>query len=453
MPRVRRVRGEAFVTLALLNIFVLIAGFVTLDMIEARPLPAAPNPVTDAEGAASVDPAASTPADPERIADVLDDPMSASGLEEGLSGFVVDGVTGETLFESDADTSAVPASTTKIATAIAVLSTAGPDHRLTTEVHLAPEEDRLVLRGAGDATLTATADTGAYPQAATLEELAESTAEALEEQGVSSVSLGYDDSHFTGSDTGPGWKPNYITEGSTAAAHALLLDGGRVEPDVSTREDDPPRAAADAFATQLEDAGLQVDGDPSEEEASGEVLAEVESGPVSDLVEFMMLASDNNMAESLGRVAALELGEEPDFDGAAAATHRVLDDLGIEGVELSDNSGLSPENSITPRALVEMVQIAGDPEHPDLDATVTGLPTANATGTLTGRYSEHSRSHGGAGLVRGKTGTLDGVSSLAGTVHDQEGNVFVYAFVANVDGATGPQLDTIAAALSECGCS
>ena len=453
MPRVRRVRGEAFVTLALLNIFVLIAGFVTLDMIEARPLPAAPNPVTDAEGAASVDPAASTPADPDRIADALDDPMSTSGFEDGLSGYVVDGVTGETLFERDADTAAVPASTTKIATAIAALSTAGPDHRLTTEVHLDPGEGRVVLRGAGDATLTETADTAAYPQVATLKELAESTAEALEGEGMDSVSLGYDDSHFTGSDTGPGWKPTYITEGSTAAAHALLLDGGRVDPDVSTREQDPPRAAADAFATQLEEAGIEVEGDPSEGEASGEVLAEIESAPVSDLVEFMMLASDNNMAESLGRLAALELGEEPDFAGAAAATHQVLDDLGVEGVELSDNSGLSPENRITPRALVEMVQLAGDPEHPDLDAAVTGLPTAHATGTLAGRYSEYSDSHGGAGLVRGKTGTLDGVSSLAGTVHDQEGNVFVYAFVANVDGATGPQLDTFAAALSECGCS
>ncbi|WP_026119452.1 D-alanyl-D-alanine carboxypeptidase/D-alanyl-D-alanine endopeptidase [Nocardiopsis ganjiahuensis] len=451
MPRVRRVRGEALLALALLNIFVLITGFVALDVIEARPLPAVPNPVTHADGVAAVAPAAPTPADPARIADILDDPMSSSGLEEGLSGYVVDGVTGETLFERDADTPVTPASTTKIATAVTVLDTVGPDHVLRTEAYLDPAENRVVLRGGGDVTLTATADSAAYPQVATLSELAEDTAAALAELGLDTVSVGYDDSLFTGSDTGPGWKPNYVPEGSTATIHALMVDSGRVDPDVSTRSPNPPLAAAEAFADQLERAGLTVEGSPAEAGASGDPVASVDSMPMNALVEFMMLASDNNMAESLSRVAALELGEEPSFAGGAAATHRVMDGLGIEGVSLSDNSGLSTENRITPRALVQLIKAASD--EPRLNAAVTGLPTAHSTGTLAGRYSEYSTSHDAAGLVRGKTGTLDGVSTLAGTIHDQEGNVFVFALMANSPGASGPQLDTLAAALSRCGCS
>ncbi|SIO90413.1 D-alanyl-D-alanine carboxypeptidase/D-alanyl-D-alanine-endopeptidase [Nocardiopsis sp. JB363] len=451
MPRVRRVRGEAILALALLNIFVLITGFVALDVIEARPLPAVPNPVTHTDGVAAVAPAAPTPVDPERIADILDDPMSSSGLEEGLSGYVVDGVTGETLFERDADTPVTPASTTKIATAVAVLDTVGPDHVLRTEAYLDPGENRVVLRGGGDATLTATADSAAYPQVATLEELAVATAESLSEQGVDTVRVGYDDSLFTGSDTGPGWKPNYVTEGSTATIHALLVDQGRVDRDVSTRVPDPPLAAAEAFADQLERAGLTVQGDPDEAESVGEPVASVDSAPVSALVEYMMLASDNNMAEALGRVAALESGEEPDFAGASAATHRVMDELGIDGVDLSDNSGLSTENRITPRALVQLLEAAAD--HPELNATITGLPTAHSTGTLAGRYSEYSSAHHAAGMVRGKTGTLDGVSALSGTIHDQEGNTFLFAFMVNDPGATGPGLDNLAAALAECGCS
>ncbi|GAA1464955.1 D-alanyl-D-alanine carboxypeptidase/D-alanyl-D-alanine-endopeptidase [Nocardiopsis exhalans] len=451
MPRVRRVRGEAFLALALLNIFVLITGFVALDVIEARPLPAVPNPVTHADGVAAVAPAAPTPADPARIADILDDPMSSSGLEEGLSGYVVDGVTGETLFERDADTPVTPASTTKIATAVTVLDAVGPDHVLRTEAYFDPGANRVVLRGGGDATLTATADPAAYPQAATLSELAEDTAAALAGLGADAVSVGYDDSLFTGSETGPGWKPNYVTEGSTATIHALMVDSGRVDPDVSTRSPNPPLAAAEAFADQLERAGLTVEGSPAEAEASGDPVASVDSMPMSALVEFMMLASDNNMAESMSRIAALEFGEEPSFAGGAAATHRVMDDLGIEGVSLSDNSGLSTENRITPRALVQLVKAAAD--EPRFNAAVTGLPTANSTGTLAGRYSEFSSSHDAAGLVRGKTGTLDGVSTLAGTIHDREGNVFVFALMANSAGASGPQLDTLAAALSRCGCS
>ncbi|XKK37128.1 D-alanyl-D-alanine carboxypeptidase/D-alanyl-D-alanine-endopeptidase [Nocardiopsis sp. ARC36] len=456
MPRVRRIRGEGLLALALLNIFVLIAGFVALDVIEARPLPAVPNPVTNAEGVAAAEPAASTPADPERIADILDDPMSSPGLEEGLSGYVVDGTTGETLFESDADTPVTPASTTKIATAVAVLDTVGPDHVLRTEAYLDTGANRVVLRGGGDTTLTATADSAAYPQVATLEELAARTAEALAAEGVDAVSLGYDDSLFAGPGTPEGWKPNYVPEGNAAPVTALMLDSGRVSPEASgygSRTTEPSLHAARAFAEQLERAGVEVEGEPSEATASGEPVASVESAPMASLVEFMMLASDNILAESMGRITAIETGEEPTFDGATAATERIVSGLGVEGVSLTDNSGLSTRNRITPRALVELLELVASGERPDLGAAVTGLPTAHATGTLAGRYTEGSSAHDAAGLVRGKTGTLNGVATLAGTVHDREGNVFVFAFMANNPAASGYQLDSLPAALSRCGCS
>ena len=452
MPRVRRVRSEVFLTLALLNIFVLVSGFAALDVIEARPLPAVPHPVVNAEGAAAAEPASSSPADPERIADVIDDPMSESGLAEGLSAFVIDGTDGRTLYERSADTPAVPASTTKIATAITALDTVGPDHVLTTTAHFDPEQGMVVLRGAGDPTLTTVADPAAYPQVATLEELAEDTAAALAEQGVDTVSVGYDDSLFTGPDTGPSWKPTYITEGSTASVHALMHDSGRISPDTHSRVPDPPRATAEAFANRLKEAGVTVQGgDPVEARAQGAPIASVDSAPMTALVEHMLLASDNNMAEALGRIAALETGGEASFSGGVAATHRVMDSYGITGVELSDNSGLSPENQITPRALVEMLRVAS--EHPGLNAAITGLPTSNSTGTLGNRYTEGTPVHDVAGLIRGKTGTLNNVSALAGTVHDQEGNVFLFAFLANSPGVQGYQLDPLAAALARCGCS
>nr|WP_171986634.1 MULTISPECIES: D-alanyl-D-alanine carboxypeptidase/D-alanyl-D-alanine-endopeptidase [Nocardiopsis] len=458
MPRVRRVRGEALFALALLNIFVLVTGFVALDVIEARPLPVVPNPVTDAEGVAAAEPAASTPADPERIADVLDDPMSASGIEEGLSAFVVDGATGELLFDQNPDTAVTPASTTKIVTAVAVLDAVGPDHVLRTEAYLDPDRGRVVLRGGGDATLTATADSAAYPQVATLEELAERTAEALAAEGTDTVSLGYDDSMFTGPTSPPGWKPNYIPEGNAAPVTALMIDSGRVSPEArgyGSRSTEPSVHAARAFAEQLEAAGTTVEGEPVPATASGTPIASVASAPMAVLVENMMLASDNIMAEAIARVAAVETGHEATFAGATETTHQVMADLGVEGVRLSDNSGLSTRNEITPRALVQVLRLAADSEHSDLNAALTGLPTANSTGTLAkaGRYSSYSAAHEGAGLVRGKTGTLNGVSTLAGSIRDQEGNTFFFAFMANHPLAQGSHLDTLAAALSQCGCS
>ncbi|WP_304453223.1 D-alanyl-D-alanine carboxypeptidase/D-alanyl-D-alanine-endopeptidase [Nocardiopsis sp. YSL2] len=451
----RRVRGEVYLALALLNIFVLLAGFVSLDVIEARPLPAPPHPVTNAEGVAAAEPAASTPADPERIADILDDPMSAAGLEDGLTGYVTD-PSGTPLFELDPDTAVTPASTTKIATAVTVLDAVGPDHVLTTEAYFDADENRVVLRGGGDATLTA--DSEAYPQVATLAELAAGTAEALAAEGVDTVSLGYDDSLFTGPETPRGWKPNYVPEGNAAPVTALMIDSGRVAPGASgygSRSTEPSLHAARAFADQLEEAGVTVEGEPSDATASGEPIASVDSPSMARMVESMMLSSDNIMAEAMGRTAAIAMGEEHTFDGATAATHRVMAELGVEGVTLTDNSGLSTLNRITPRALVDLVRLSADPGHPELNAALTGLPTANSTGTLSrsGRYGEHASTHDGAGLVRGKTGTLNGVSTLAGTVHDQEGNMFVFAFMANSESASGHRLDTLAAALTRCGCS
>src|SRR5690625_7825456 len=98
--------------------------------------------------------------------------MSESGLEEGLSGFVVDGMTGEPLFDRDAESPAGPASTTKIVPAGAALSVLGPGHVLRTEVYPEPEAARIVPRWSGDAMLTTATDPYAHPRRRTLAELA-----------------------------------------------------------------------------------------------------------------------------------------------------------------------------------------------------------------------------------------------------------------------------------------
>jgi D-alanyl-D-alanine carboxypeptidase/D-alanyl-D-alanine-endopeptidase (penicillin-binding protein 4) len=56
--------------------------------------------------------------------------------------------------------------------------------------------------------------------------------------------------------------------------------------------------------------------------------------------------------------------------------------------------------------------------------------------------------------VRAKTGTLTGVSSLAGTVLDADGRVLVFALLSNGPNPADvrPRLDTLAAALRPCGC-
>ncbi|MDS1270262.1 D-alanyl-D-alanine carboxypeptidase/D-alanyl-D-alanine-endopeptidase [Lipingzhangella sp. LS1_29] len=455
-------------TLALLNLFVLLAALTAYDVIATRPPDPVASPVTHAAAAPDAMESDVAEVDATRLAEQLDDRMSGSAVEEGLSGYVAapDAVD-EPLFELHAEQGATPASTTKIATALAVLATVGPDERITTTVVgdslVAAEGDseggnvpEVVLVGAGDPTLTEVPDPHAYPTVASLWELAAETAAELAEADVDTVRVGYDSSAYTGSDRGPRWRPNYVDGGSVAPVHALMHDAGRVDADdfYGERVGDPPRATATAFANQLAAAGIAVEGEPQERDATPEAveLAAVDSPPIGALVEYMLDTSDNNVAEALARQVALAEGEDASFAGAARASERVLDELGISGVELADGSGLSVDSEISPRSLVDMLAVATDPNHPDLHPTFTGLPVAGFTGTLSGRYAADSDAAAGAGLVRGKTGTLSGVSTLAGTVHDEQGRLLLFAFMANDPAATGSALDELAAAVVECGC-
>src|SRR5690625_3001112 len=238
--RVRQVRARALLALAVLNIFVLVAGAVAIDIIGARPPATMPYPVAFAEDTPDPAPQDAAPVDPERLRDKLDDPMSDSGIADGLYAYVADAETGKRLYARDGGKTATPASTTKVVTAVSALHTLGPGARLSTDV-VRDGDGGIVLVGGGDPTITTDGSFEHYPRPATMEELAIETAAALKESGTDSVGLSYDDSLYSGSDTAPGWKPGYIDEGSAATVHALMLDGGRVYPEQHYSERDRKR--------------------------------------------------------------------------------------------------------------------------------------------------------------------------------------------------------------------
>jgi len=464
---VRNDRLWALLTLALLTLFVLTTGLVARDVIAARPPETVPVPVAVAEAVPLPDAANAETVDPARLADKLDDPMSQSGIGEGLSAYVIDAETHQELYARDADEGLVPASTTKVVTSVAALHVLGPDAQIHTDVVQGASPEEIVLVGGGDPTLTENADPHRYPRLASLEELAEQTAAALSEAGVTAVRLGYDTSAYAGEPLGPGWKQGYIDEGSTASVYALMVDCGLarvidecgridipVESKYGPRVADPPLAAAEAFARKLDEAGISVleTPQPTQAPAGAELLARVSSPPISALVEKTLMDSDNNVAEALARQVAIAQGEEPSFAGAARAVMAVMDELGVAGVQVSDGSGLSVDTRITSKALATLLVLAADPERPELYPVLSGLPTAHSTGSLSARYAPESDAASGAGLVRAKTGTLNGVSSLAGTIYTAQGRLLVFAFVANHPSATGAALDRLAAAVAECGC-
>lgn len=369
-----------------------------------------------------------------------------------LSASIVDVVSGESLYDRSGQVPKVPASVNKLVTAAAVLATRGPAHRLATRAVKGPEPGEVVLVGAGDPTLAV--DGGdTYRGAARLDKLAAQVKRALGATKPTRVLV--DPSAFTGPALGPGWDSDIAAYGYAAPITGLMVNGGRVRPkQQAPRSRQPDLAAGQVFAKLLGVPPSAVTVGRAGQGATE--LGAVESLSVLRLVEIMLRDSDNVVAESLARQVALARGAPASFEGAAQATTEVLEELGLPTgqVRLFDGSGLSRNNRLTTALLAGLLTLAAGDDHAKLSGLFAGLPVAGYSGTLHDRFAGHSGT--AAGLVRAKTGTLNGVSALAGVVVDADGRLLSFSLIANgVPGgpdAAEAVLDRIAAALAGCGC-
>ncbi|GAA3386721.1 D-alanyl-D-alanine carboxypeptidase/D-alanyl-D-alanine endopeptidase [Cryptosporangium minutisporangium] len=369
---------------------------------------------------------------------------------------VRDAENGTTLFSRNADTPVTPASTTKTVTAAGVLLAYGPSHRLTTRVVQGSTPGEIVLVGGGDPTL-AFDERHSYPGAARLDTLAGSVRTAL--KGAQVTRIVVDSSLFTGDPIGPGWDSDIVSGGYSAPVNALTANGGRVQP---TPDHEAPRTSTpdlfvgQRFAALLGAGSVEVVRGTAPEGA--QQLAELKSPPLSHVVDAMLTESDNVIAESMLRLVAVKKGLPATFAGGAQAVQAVLFEAGIDtaGFGLRDGSGLSRLNRLTPNLLTSLLTAAVGKDHPQLRTLLAGLPVASYSGTLADRF-EGASATAGVGLVRAKTGTLSGVSSLSGLTVTVEGRILTFAAVANGvpnGGTQGAQdaLDQIAATLARCGC-
>jgi serine-type D-Ala-D-Ala carboxypeptidase/endopeptidase (penicillin-binding protein 4) len=426
--------------------------------------PAGATPVLDpATGSADATGGATAAGVSQAVAPVLSSPVFGQSL-----GVVVTNLaTGQVLYASNADAGFTPASTNKLATAVAALKVLGPAARLTTKVVTGASSGSIVLVGGGDPTLTAgRLPATDYPQPASLTELASQTARALLARGERSVQLRYDASLYTGPGLGPGWPQSYVTSGNVSTITSLEVDQGRVT-SAGTPEDDelsgglrsadPAQQAADVFAGYLATDGVSVRGavQPATAPAGAATLASVQSPPLSEIVQWMLEESNNVIAENLARQVAIATGQPASFSGAAAAVTSVLQGLGVTGtLQLYDGSGLSPNDKIAPVVLVQLIRLAATT--PRLRSVLTGVPVEGFSGTLAPGGSLFG-SGGGAGLgvVRAKTGNLNNVVALAGSAYAQNGQLLAFAVMADQvpnETSAATQMVDLADVLAGCGC-
>jgi D-alanyl-D-alanine carboxypeptidase/D-alanyl-D-alanine-endopeptidase (penicillin-binding protein 4) len=175
---------------------------------------------------------------------------------------------------------------------------------------------------------------------------------------------------------------------------------------------DPKAVLAASWAQALEQAGIEWDRSPqviTVENNPTQVLAQVTSAPFDSVASDINRRSLNIGAELLLSWAA---GRE---DGSELLTEHVEQVAGVAGgVKLVDGSGMSHEDRVTPATFIYyMANFQNTPAGRNFPS----LLPANGQGTL-------ARLAGGLlaqGVVRAKTGTLNGVSTLVGYLGRKDG--------------------------------
>ncbi len=401
--------------------------------------------------------------------------------------------TGDTLFANNPDQQLLPASTMKLFTSSLALDRFGADGKFETTVLRAGSlgsdgvlHGDLVLRGAGDPTLTAkSAEDGA---AAPMDALARQVAAA----GVKHVTgdIVGDASAFLDGKIPDGWRTRYLQASYAARVSALSFNenkmtivvrpaGGHAElsfqPPVSglpiandvkvtpaskgsrigVRQDSagrlvvsgwigaqsgqrgyqvmvegPEQFAAGALRAALIAEGVTVDG-PVRTGATPRdaiAVATFDSPPLQEIVTQMNGESNNHFAELLFRDAASSVGTPGSAENANILLRRFLyekAEVAPTAVFAADGSGLSTLDRVTARAMVKLLgYVRKAPWGPVLEQS---LPVAGETETLKHRM----RATAAMGNLHAKTGTTNDVASLGGYVTAKDGDQLAFSFIYN----------------------
>jgi D-alanyl-D-alanine carboxypeptidase/D-alanyl-D-alanine-endopeptidase (penicillin-binding protein 4) len=381
---------------------------------------------------------------PRRVPQPIVDAVGAQRLQARLDGelagaqsctVVADG--SGIIASHNPDAAMAPASTEKLATGLATLEELGPDFKYETKaVAPAPPAggtvERLWLVGSGDPGL-ATPEFQALlaSERKTREQVTTplvALADSIVAAGVRSIPGGVhgDDSRYDTLRYLPTWRDAYRTEGQVGPLGALTVNHGfaAFEPR-PVPVDDPALFAAGELTRLLTDRGVAVGGAPGHSNAPRDAaaVASVQSAPMRDLVASMIRASDNLASELMTR----ELGAKVAGQGTTAAGTRViaerLGELGIpvDGLVLVDGSGLDRGNRMSCTTLLGAFAFGARTEY---RALWEGLAVAGQTGTL----EDELRGSALDGKLRGKTGSLQGVTGL--TAFIEIGRSVRFAFLA-----------------------
>jgi len=418
--------------------------------------------------------------DPARI----DAATRAKALRRAVWGILVEDEAGKVLYERNADILMTPASVRKLFSASAVLSCYGISGELETTVSIRGVRagdvlrGELIVHGGGDPSLGGRweydTDRGARLQPI-IDALARLGIRRIDGDLVIDVSA-FDEHLIPGSwksdNLGNSWAapvdaiafnenvvgvrvlgrkpasaivmldPEFaawqIEDNCSRSEHAVGMAEGNVVTVRCSRKgagelsyllavDDAGLFAGEGIRSWLVEHGIMINGvrTTRDRPLGGRYLTSIPSPPIGMLLGAVLEDSANLYAEML--LKSMATGPEPASYEASLGIERAFL-TGVAGLDddefsFDDGSGLSPEDSVTPRATVKLLRrVEKDPSWTFLFRETLASP---GEGTLRKRLA------GLENRVFAKTGTIDGVSTLAGWVIGETGHVRRFAIFIN----------------------
>ena len=326
---------------------------------------------------------------PESIPAVFDELLKVPTLSNPAM-IVIDGSTGQIIYEKNIYSQRKPASVMKVFAAAVTLDYLDPLSVFNTTVNIAPEEKTVVIRGSFDPWISLDHNVARKMSRASLPYMGFNTLSAVKDANSGSLK---------------NYKVLYSNLYSKDIANLKAFWAKRgFKPVFKQVTDD------EAFLAQ------------------GNLVVSENSPTVGQILDWMMLWSDNLLADRLAGLAARSAGYSPNIKGIETIFRNLLAQLEIDDSKLvvADASGLSKQNKITAKLMGELLyKIRIDQKYALLYNT---LPVGGVSGTLENRFLKTAPL--AVGLVRAKTGTLNGTATLAGYVQSTDRE---YVFVTLAD--------------------
>jgi D-alanyl-D-alanine carboxypeptidase/D-alanyl-D-alanine-endopeptidase (penicillin-binding protein 4) len=390
--------------------------------------------------------------------------VSQSALGQ-FYGYVVDVNTGRVLLDIRGNEATPSASVLKVLSVAAALKNLPATYTATTRVLTVPSQPgTIVLKGGGDHTLSqmTKASYTTYAKAARLETLANKVlTNWTSDKPITKIIL--DSSFFSGESYSPYWLASDRTNGYISHITALQVDSDRANGDQTSyaysgyRSTDPVLKTGTLFKSALKglapDAKLVKGATPKD----AVELTSVTSQPITTWMAHATGISDNTETEFIARHAAKAFGLPASFASVEPMVKSMLAELGIDSSQLvmKDASGLAQANRVTPKMITSLMQKVAQGTTV-LTPLESYLPVAGiGPGSMGGRFTGANAV--AKGFVKGKTGFIPGLYSLAGIINAKDGSRLAYSIFARSAGgkkvgwSTRGALDTVATRFYSCG--